>query len=191
MPTANIEPWQAIAQRKQEERLHKIPAHCRIPADLLPPAEVKDVQSWPETSGFFTPSELRITDLKAHEVVAAIAAGQLSAVEVLEATCKRASVAQQLLNCVTEIYFDQAKERATALDAYFQKEGKTIGPLHGLPISFKDQFNLTGVDASVGYISWAEKPATKDSTLVSCLIQAGAVPFIKTNIPATLVCPFS
>lgn len=32
----------------------------------------------------------------------------------------------------------QAKE----LDAYYKKNGKTVGPLHGLPISLKDQFRV-------------------------------------------------
>jgi amidase len=35
-----------------------------------------------------------------------------------------------------------ALERASALDAYFQQTGKVMGPLHGLPISLKDQFRI-------------------------------------------------
>lgn len=33
--------------------------------------------------------------------------------------------------------FDQGLARAKELDAYFAKTGKTVGPLHGLPISLK------------------------------------------------------
>jgi amidase len=40
-------------------------------------------------------------------------------------------------NSLTEIFFDKALERARWLDDYFAKEGKTIGPLHGLPITLK------------------------------------------------------
>ena len=88
---------------------------------------------------------------------------------------------------VTEIYFEQGLKIAQALDAYYAKHKKTIGPLHGLPISFKDQFNLPGVDSTIGYIAFANKPATKESTLVRLLLECGAVPYVKTNVPATLM----
>jgi len=98
-----------------------------------------------------------------------------------------ASVAEQLVNCVSEIFFDEANQRAKELDAYFEKEGKTVSPLRGLPRSFKGQFNLIGVDTSVGYISWANKPASEDSTLVTLLCKAGTIPYVKTNVPAPLM----
>jgi amidase len=90
-------------------------------------------------------------------------------------------------NCLTEIFFDQALERAAILDAYFDKHGKPIGPLHGLPISLKDTFRIPGYDSSIGIASLAFKPATSSSTLVDILISAGAVLYCKTNIPQTLM----
>ena len=179
--------WQEIAAAKQRERAGKIPQKWRIPKDQLPGDSEQDVQDWPYTSGFFGAKELGITDSTASEVVEKIAAGEWTSLEVMDAVCKRASVAQQLINCVTEICFDEALSRAKKLDEYLANEGKTIGPLHGLPISFKDQFNIRGLDTSVGYISWANKPATEDSTLVTLLCAAGAIPYVKTNIPATLM----
>jgi amidase len=179
--------WQEIATEKKKQRADKIPPLWRIPSNLLPSESEQDVQNWPHTSGFFTPRELEITESTASNLVQKIAAGEWKALEVMEATCKRASVAQQLINCVTEIYFDEAIARAKELDAYFAKEEKPVGPLHGLPISFKDQFNIKGLDTSVGYVSWTNKPATEDSTLVTLLSAAGAIPYVKTNIPATLM----
>lgn len=182
------EPWQAIAARKQAQRASKIPSEWRIPSDLLPPASASQVQDFPHTSGFFTDRELTITDSTASAVVAKIAAQERSAEEVVQAICKRAAVAQQLLNCVTEIYFDEALARARDLDAYQARHGgKTTGPLHGLPISFKDQFNLPGLDSTIGYISYTDNPATTPSTLVKLLTDAGAVPYVKSNVPATLM----
>jgi len=179
--------WTEIAATKRAGRDDKIPERWRIPQELMPAENVLDVQDWPKTSGFFTSQELLLTEATASEVVEKIAKGEWTAQEVMEAVCKRASVAQQLINCVTEIFFDEGMARARELDAYFAKEGKTVGPLHGLPISFKDQFNIKGLDTSVGYVSWSNKPATEDSTLVTLLCAAGAVPYIKTNIPATLM----
>jgi amidase len=179
--------WKEIAAEKQAERSFKVPKEWLIPLKLMPSADVLDVQDFPHTSGLFTPTELEITESTASDVVRKIASGSWSAVQVLLATCKRAAVAQQLVNCLTEIYFDSALVRAKELDDYFAKEGKVVGPLHGLPISFKDQFNLKGVDTSVGYISWCKKAASEDSTLVELLMKAGAIPFVKSNVPATLM----
>ncbi|KAF4619032.1 hypothetical protein G7Y89_g14815 [Cudoniella acicularis] len=182
----SIQSWQEIAAEKQKQREEKIPEKWRIRAELLPNEETQDIQNWPHSSGFFTLEELSITESTATEVVQNIAKDN-GRPQMMQAVCKRASITQQLLNCVTEIYFEEAMKHAEELDQYFAGEGKTVGALHGFPITFKDQFNLKGVDTSVGYISWANKPATEDSTLVTLLSQAGAIPFVKTNIPATLI----
>jgi amidase len=133
--TTPKEPWQTIASRKQSERDSKIPSEWKIPADLKPSAETNFVQDFPSKSGFFTPRELEITESTASTVVSKIASAEWSSVEVIKALCKRAAVAQQLINCITEIYFEEAIKRAEELDEYLKKEGKVIGPLHGLPIS--------------------------------------------------------
>ena len=163
--------WQDIAAGKKQQRTRKIPKQWTIPIDQLPADKVQDVQDWPHTSGFFTPKELEITECTASEVVQKIATGKWTSLEVMQAICKRASVAQQLINCVTEICFDEAILRAKELDEYFAKVGKTVGPLHGLPISFKDQFNIKGLDTSVGYVSWVNKPATRTPRLCLCSAQ--------------------
>lgn len=183
MPTTS---WQDIAAGKQKQRSQGSPRNGEYLQTSCPAKGPLDVQDWPHSSGFFTTEELAITESTALEVQK-ISRGEWKAQIVMETICKRASVAQQLVNCMTEIFFDEAIQRAKELDAYFEKEGKTVGPLHGLPISFKDQFNLVGVDTSVGYISWANKPASEDSTLVTLLCNAGAIPYVKTNVPATLM----
>ena len=126
--------WEEIGARKRNERTQKIPENWIIPSHLMPGDNVQNVQNWPAASGFFTSEELAITESTASEVVDKIASGVWKARSVTEAVCKRASVAQQLINCVTEIYFEEALKRADELDAYYAKEGKTIGPLHGLPM---------------------------------------------------------
>lgn len=47
-------------------------------------------------------------------------------------------------NCLHEIFFEQAFRRARELDEYLARKGKTVGPLHGLPVSLKDQFHVKG-----------------------------------------------
>jgi amidase len=128
------EAWQTIASRKQAERDSKIPSEWKIPKNLMPSPETDFVQDFPTTSGFFTENELLITQSTATEVVQKIANSEWTSVEVVKALCKRAAVAQQLINCVTEIYFEEAVARAEELDEFLKKEGRVVGPLHGLPI---------------------------------------------------------
>jgi amidase len=72
------------------------------------------------------------------------------------------------------MFFDIALERAKELDAYYAKYGKTVGPLHGLPVSLKvhspsdetnwqDQFRVKGVETSMGYVAWLGEKATRES----------------------------
>lgn len=53
--------------------------------------------------------------------------------------------------------------------------------------SLKDQFNVAGFDSTIGYVARVGKPASKQSTLVKLLLDAGAVLYVKTNVPATLM----
>lgn len=83
--------------------------------------------------------------------------------------------------------FDEAMARAKALDEHFSRTGKTVGPLHGLPISLKDNFNIAGKPTSVGFCTWALEPAEVDSTLVTMLRDLGAVTYVKTNVPTGMM----
>ncbi len=62
------------------------------------------------------------------------------------------------------------------------KTGKVLGPLHGLPISLKDCFDIPGYPTSVGFTAWAADPVHTESTVVSLLKDAGAVFYVKTNV---------
>ncbi|KAK6425196.1 hypothetical protein LTR95_016300, partial [Oleoguttula sp. CCFEE 5521] len=122
-----VKSWQEIAKTKQDARLAAIPPHWILDESIKPSTGVQDVQDFPRYSGFFTAEELQITEATASEVVANIADRRWTAAEVVTAVSKRAAVAQQLVNCLTEIYFQQALKRAEELDEYQAREGKTIG----------------------------------------------------------------
>lgn len=63
-----------------------------------------------------------------------------------------------------------------------------MGPLHGLPISLKDSFNVKGQNATIAYVSFASRPpSTINSAVVEIILAAGAVPYVKTNIPLTMM----
>jgi amidase len=92
------------------------------------------------------------------------------------------------VNALTEIFFDQALARAKDLDAQFSKTGKPVGPLHGLPISLKDSLNIKGVHTTVAYVAFlSHPPADQNSALVTRLLESGAILYVKTNIPQTMM----
>lgn len=79
-------------------------------------------------------------------------------------------------------------ERAKYLDVYLQKNGKVMGPLHGLPVSVKDSFKVKGLHHTIGFASFINHPTAEgNSALVDLLLDLGAVIYVKTNIPQTLM----
>jgi amidase len=92
------------------------------------------------------------------------------------------------VNCLTEIFFVEAIDRAKKLDeARKAHPDAPLLPLHGLPISLKDSFKIQGVDSTIGYISLVNKPAEKASPLVQILLDLGAVLYCKTNVPQSSI----
>lgn len=87
--------------------------------------------------------------------------------------------------------FQQAQERAKELDQLREK-GQLAGPLHGLPVSIKDSFQVKGTDATLGFVAYlGNGPSQENSCLVDVLLGLGAVLYCKTNIPQTLMVSIS
>jgi amidase len=179
--------WEKIAKAKQAALAESIPSEYRIPKDLLPPDSQLDVTPWPKQSGWFTEKELEITDSTASTILQKVASKAWTSEDVTRAFCKRAAAGHQLLNCLTDVFFDEAIKSAAALDDHLQRTGKLVGPLHGLPISLKDNFNIKGKDSTVGFTSLVDKPAEYNATLVDILQELGAVRYCKTNVPTAMM----
>lgn len=105
--------------------------------------------------------------------------GALDPLDVLRAYAKKAFKAHVATNCLTEVLLPEAESWA--------KTCNRQGPLAGMPVSFKDTVGVAGWDACIGYSAWVGRPVKKDSALVRLLKDAGAVPYVKTNIPITLL----
>ncbi|TWU70433.1 hypothetical protein ED733_000306 [Metarhizium rileyi] len=179
--------WKQISARKRQELLSSIPEEWLIPTEVLPADSEDDVTSWPDTCGWFTADELAITNSTATELIPRLVSGELSSEEVTRAFCKRAAAAHQLTNCLSETCFDRAIRTAKERDLHLAQTGKPCGPLHGLPVSLKDNFNLRGLDATVGFASHVGDAAKADSTLAQLLEKAGAVFYVKTNTPTAMM----
>lgn len=92
---------------------------------------------------------------------------------------------------LTEVRFYEALQRAKELDDYFNANRRLIGPLHGVPVTLKDQFDLKGADTTLGYVARSFAPASDDAALVKMLESLGAVVLSKTNLPQSILVSFS
>ncbi|OCL14642.1 amidase [Glonium stellatum] len=180
------EKWQLVSRQKKDEQVSRIPKGWLLSSS--PPPDLTNYLDVPRKCGLLNGQELEITEkydatALAHE----ISSRRLKSYDVVKAFCKRAALAHQLTNCLTEILFDEALARADQLDAHLAAGNPPIGPLHGVPVSLKDTFKIPGYDASIGIAALAFKPSTASSSLVDVLLNAGAVLYCKTNVPQTLM----
>ncbi|KAF2831713.1 acetamidase [Ophiobolus disseminans] len=107
----------------------------------------------------------------------AIVSGEVTAKELCAA----------YINRLTEILFTDAIKQAAELDDFFSKNKRLVGPLHGVPVTLKDQFDIKGYDSTLGYVRRAFKPAAQDCVLVSLLRQMGAIVVAKSNLPQSIM----
>lgn len=134
-----------------------------------------------------TEKEFEITDTPGYKLLDKIAKGELKCVEVFKAYAKRATIAHQFTNCALQLFTDEGLERAKFLDEYYQKNGKTIGPFHGLPISLKEQINYRGKSCHASYVSHIDLICEDHGATAKILERLGAVFYIRTNQPQTMM----
>lgn len=108
------------------------------------------------------------------ELADAVAARELSAVEVVSATVARAERLQPELNCFISLQPEAALERAAEADAALAR-GAEPGPLHGVPLAHKDMFYRAGHVTTCGSRIRKNFVADHDSTALARLDEAGAI----------------
>lgn len=165
--------WDNGAVYKRQERL------TRLASTLNDPNEF---------SNNLNAFELTVLSTPAQEIVSRIGSKRLNwnARNVLKAFIKAAILAQVETNCLSEIMFEDALDRADELDKEFAATGRLKGRLHGIPISLKDHIHVKGFDSTIGYTKFINQPAGENAAVVDLLIEEGAIPFTKTNVPQLL-----
>ncbi|KAH6679332.1 amidase signature domain-containing protein [Halenospora varia] len=187
--------WKTAAQVKRNAVNQLIPTKWKLPTPLPLASEQRDVTG-KYIQQYLTEREVEITETDAVGIVKKTTSGEWTATEVTVAFCHRAALAHQMVNCLHEIFFDAAIADAQKLDDYLKKNGKPMGPLHGLPVSLKDQFHVKGVETTMGYVGWigtfegkkdTGKEKVFESEMVLELRSLGAILFCKTSVPHTLM----
>jgi Asp-tRNA(Asn)/Glu-tRNA(Gln) amidotransferase A subunit family amidase len=101
--------------------------------------------------------------------------------EILGTYGKVALKAHEKTNCLTEVMISSAEKWVTDGSVNLK------GPLAGIPVSLKDTIEVAGYDTSVGYSRNVGNAKPIDGPVVRLLKDAGAVPYVKTNVPITLL----
>jgi AtzE family amidohydrolase len=108
-------------------------------------------------------------------IAAAVRRGEVSAVEVTQATLAKITAENPQLNCFTAITAETALIDAAKIDSKIS-QGENPGVLAGVPFAVKNLFDIAGLTTLAGAKINAENPpATQDATAVRKLKQAGAV----------------
>lgn len=123
-----------------------------------------------------------INDLPATVQAELLASGELSARELLDATLDRVAAVNPVLNAVVSIDEERAWAAAAAADEA-RAAGRSLGPLHGLPLAIKDLHATAGMRTTFGSPAFADNVPDADELVVARMRAAGAIVFGKTNVP--------
>jgi amidase len=123
--------------------------------------------------------------LPAHRLAASIRQKKVGCVELLDRYLERVERYNPRLNAVIVLDVQRARKRARAADRALAK-GELWGPLHGVPMTIKESFDVAGLPTTWGRPDLKDNVPTRDALAVQRLESAGAVLFGKTNVPRLL-----
>ena len=115
------------------------------------------------------------------QIAAQIRKGEISPVELIEATLEKIDRCEPQLNAFITVFREKSLDSARRAEAEI-RSGKDLGPLHGIPIALKDIIYVEGTRSTAGSNFFAEESPQFDAALVSKLRDAGAIIIGKTNL---------
>ncbi len=114
------------------------------------------------------------------QAATAIRQGDISAEALVDALIKRAQN-HAYLNCFNDYNAEGAREAARAADLV-RGSGVPVGPLHGVPITFKDNINTKMLRTTAGTVALADHRPRHNAPVVERLLRAGAIALAKNNM---------
>jgi amidase len=118
----------------------------------------------------------------ATKLVQALHARKIGALELFDLYAARVRQHNRALNAICVMDLDAGRKAARAAD---RAKGKK-GPLHGLPMTVKESFDVAGWPTTWGMPEFKANVAKRDALAVERLKRAGAIVFGKTNVPVLL-----
>ena len=123
-----------------------------------------------------------IWQLSATELAHRIANRQLSSAEVVNAHLARIDAVNPALNAIVRVLADEARAAAVLADKRLAT-GETVGPLHGVPFTVKENIDMAGLPTTWGVPALAQAVVPADAPVVERMRAAGAIPIGRTNLP--------
>jgi aspartyl-tRNA(Asn)/glutamyl-tRNA(Gln) amidotransferase subunit A len=116
-----------------------------------------------------------------HVVANQLRTGTLSASALLDCYLRRIRRYGEKLHAFVDVYESDARVAAELADRALQT-GQRPGPLHGIPIAFKDLLDIEGRRTTGGSLAWRERVSPVTSTVVQRLTAAGMITLGKTHM---------
>ena len=116
------------------------------------------------------------------DTAAGIRTGKITSQEAVDAAITRMVSCNEAVNAVTVDLSEDAQRAARRADDV-QQSGVALGPLHGVPITIKENVDQAGQATTNGVPAFAETVAGEDSPVVANLRKAGAIIIGRTNTP--------
>ena len=132
------------------------------------------------------PAAATLPDLSAAAIAGRVAAGEVSAADVLEEHLTRIEAVDGQLHAVVVRRFEAARAEAAVVDRN-RLRGEPLGPLAGVPVTVKECFQVAGLPTTIGVGRLSGQVAAKDGPLVVALRRAGAIVVGKTNVPQLML----
>jgi aspartyl-tRNA(Asn)/glutamyl-tRNA(Gln) amidotransferase subunit A len=126
-------------------------------------------------------SEEELLDLSIGQLGDRITSRQVSVAEVVDSTLDRIERVGKTYNSMITVTADRARGQARALDAMLAA-GVNLGPLHGIPISLKDNIAAAGVRTTAGSEILKDWIPDQNAAVLDRLTEAGAVLIGKNNL---------
>ena len=111
-----------------------------------------------------------------------VRSSEISARDAVGASVQRMAERNPAMNAVVDDLSAEAMEEAARLDEVFAASGP-VGPLHGVPITIKENIDMTGRATPNGVAGFKDIIAPADSPFAANLKNAGAVVIGRTNTP--------
>lgn len=123
-----------------------------------------------------------LTRFTARELAEKIRTRALSSLEIVDYFLKRIERHNPAINAVVTLDAERARASARAADEAVARKA-SLGALHGVPMTIKDAFEVSGLRTTAGAKIWQDHVSSLDALAVTRLKAAGAIVLGKTNTP--------
>lgn len=134
---------------------------------------------------FANPDSFMTPFLSAKKLASLIRRKKIGSMELLELYLQRVERLNPRLNAIVVLDEKHAREQARKADRLAAKQAWK-GPLHGIPMTVKESFDLEGLPTTWGRVDMKDNIAQQNALAVQRLMDAGAIVFGKTNVPVML-----